>query len=98
MDFVLRAAIAGAGIAALPPQLVHEPFRRKQLEVVLPGHHLRGADLHVVLPSSAFVPARVMLLRDHLVQQLGAAADAATQQCASRDSPAPETRKRLSSR
>jgi len=68
MEFVLRAAIAGAGVAALPSQLVHEPLMRLELEVALPGYHLRGADLHVVLPSAAFVPTRVMLLRDHLVR------------------------------
>ena len=81
IDFILRAAIAGAGIAALPPQMVHEPFARKQLELVLPGHHMRGSDMHIVLPSSAFVPARVTLLRDHLVRELSAASDIAQRQC-----------------
>ena len=81
IDFVLQGAIAGAGIAALPPQLVHESYKRKQLELVLPGHHLRGSDMHVVLPSSAFVPARVMLLRDHLVRELSAASELTAKQC-----------------
>jgi DNA-binding transcriptional LysR family regulator len=80
-DFVLSAAIASAGIAALPPQLAREAISRGELEVVLPGNHLKGADLHVVLPSSAFVPARVMLLRDHLVRELSALNDAVHKQC-----------------
>ena len=82
IDFILRAAIAGAGIAALPPQLVHEAYARKQLELVLPGHVLGGSEMHVVLPSSAFVPTRVMLLRDHLVRELSAASDLSAKQCA----------------
>jgi DNA-binding transcriptional LysR family regulator len=80
-DFVLAATIAGAGIAALPPQLARHAIERGELEVVLQGHHLRGADLHVVLPSSAFVPARVMLLRDHLVNELTAVSEAIQKRC-----------------
>ncbi|HKP61823.1 MAG TPA: LysR family transcriptional regulator [Polyangiales bacterium] len=81
VDFVLHAAVAGAGIAALGPQLVREHILRKELEVVLPEYHRRGAELHVVLPSAAFVPARVTLLRDHLVKELTAIAQAARVQC-----------------
>ena len=82
MEFVLRAAVAGAGIGALASQLAHEPLMRQELEVVLPGYHLRGADLHVVLPSAAFVPARVTLLRDHLVRELTRITEAAATRCA----------------
>jgi DNA-binding transcriptional LysR family regulator len=80
-DFVLSAAIAGAGVAALPPQLAREAIARGELEVVLQGNHLKGADLHVVLPSSTFVPARVMLLRDHLVRELSALNEALHRRC-----------------
>ncbi|HEX4352667.1 MAG TPA: LysR family transcriptional regulator [Polyangiales bacterium] len=81
LEFVLRAAIAGAGIAALPPQHAREAIARGELEVVLAGNHLKGADLHVVLPSSVFVPARVTLLRDHLVRELSAISEAVQRQC-----------------
>lgn len=80
-EFVLSAAIANAGIAALPPQLAREAIARGELEVVLAGNHLKGADLHVLLPSSAFVPSRVMLLRDHLVRELSAIHEAVHKQC-----------------
>jgi DNA-binding transcriptional LysR family regulator len=79
--FALRAAIAGAGIATLPPQIGRDPYLRGELEVALDGYHMAGRDLHVVLPSSAFVPARVMLFRDHLVRELGAVANAAQAEC-----------------
>ena len=91
MEFVLRAAVAGAGIAALPSQLAREPLMRQELEVVLPRHHLRGADLHVVLPSKAFVPARVLLFRDHLVRELTRMMEAAATQCAGHRPPASRT-------
>ena len=91
MEFVLRAAVAGAGIAALPSQLARESLIRQELEVVLPGHRLRGADLHVVLPSAAFVPARVLLFRDHLVRELTRITEAAATQCAGHRSPASRT-------
>jgi DNA-binding transcriptional LysR family regulator len=81
MDFTLRAAVSGAGIAALGPQIAREHILRKELEVVLPDYHVRAAELHIVLPSAAFVPARVMLLRDHLVKELAAIAQAARMEC-----------------
>lgn len=80
-DFVVSAAIAGVGIAAMAPQFAHEALERGQLEVVLPGSYLKGGDVHVVLPSAAFVPARVMLLRDHLVKELSARNEAVHRQC-----------------
>lgn len=83
--FNQRAAIAGAGIAALPPQLAREAILRNELEVVLQGYRLQGGDIHVVLPSSTFVPTRVMLLRDHLVRELSAISEAARRQCTAHD-------------
>jgi DNA-binding transcriptional LysR family regulator len=80
-DFMLRAAIAGAGIAALTPQLAREHILRQELEIVLPDYHQRAPELHIVLPSAAFVPARVMLLRDHLLKELAAIAQAARLEC-----------------
>jgi DNA-binding transcriptional LysR family regulator len=85
IEFVHLAAIAGAGIAAIPPQLAREAILRNELEVVLEGHHLKGGDVHVVLPSSTFVPSRVMLLRDHLVRELTAITDAASRECAAHE-------------
>jgi DNA-binding transcriptional LysR family regulator len=83
-EFVVDAAIAGVGIAAMPPQLAREAIDRGQLEVVLPTCHLKGGDIHIVLPSSAFVPSRVMLFRDHLVKELSARNEAVHRQCAAK--------------
>ena len=68
--FGLQACIAGAGIALLPAELAGQSAQQGRLERVLPGYYDDGGALFVVLPSSAFVPARVALLRDHLVTHL----------------------------
>jgi DNA-binding transcriptional LysR family regulator len=81
IDFLLRATVAGGGIAALPPQIAREHILRKELELVLPDYHQLEAEVHLVLPSAAFVPARVMLLRDHLLKELAATAKAARMEC-----------------
>lgn len=81
IDFAVSAAVTGAGIVAAPPQAAHGPIERGELEVVLKGSHLKGGEIHVVLPSSAFVPSRVMLLRDYLVKDLSARNDAVHRQC-----------------
>jgi DNA-binding transcriptional LysR family regulator len=70
MSFALRACVAGAGIGLIPPALAREAVQRKELEVVLPGYHVAGTPLHLVLPSSTFIPARVALLRDHLIEHV----------------------------
>ncbi len=72
MAFLMRACVAGAGIALFPVPLAREPVERGALEPLLSAYTLSpgGSALHVVLPSATFVPTRVALLRDHLVRRL----------------------------
>ena len=72
-DLVLLAtlAVGGAGIALLPTSLAGPFVDRGQLELVLHDHRLTGGGVFIVLPSSAYVPARVAVLRDFLVDELG---------------------------
>jgi DNA-binding transcriptional LysR family regulator len=81
IEFAMHAAIAGGGIVALPPQLAREWYARGALQLVLDGHHLKGAEVHVVLPSLAFVPARVALFREHLVRELSVYSASVTREC-----------------
>ncbi len=75
MTFVSFAIGAGFGIGLVPvvaavgEQLGRE---RRSLVRVLPEYAQRGATLSVVWPSSPFVPRRVALLCDHLVERLRA--------------------------
>lgn len=82
MSFLTRAAVGGGGIAPLPAIHARSPTERGELELVLPGYSVEGGALHVVLPSSTFVPSRVALLRDFLVERLGRVLAASQERCA----------------
>jgi DNA-binding transcriptional LysR family regulator len=81
MAFLARAAIGGGGIALIAAMFAHGPFAEGALQVVLRGYRVEGGALHVVLPSSTFVPARVALLRDFLVERLTPLFKVAEQRC-----------------
>jgi DNA-binding transcriptional LysR family regulator len=81
MAFLARAAIAGAGIALVAAMFAGDPAERKELQLVLQGYRVEGGTLQVVLPSSAFVPSRVALLRDFLVERLTPLFKTAEQRC-----------------
>jgi DNA-binding transcriptional LysR family regulator len=68
LGFVLDAVAEGAGIGFLPvPAFADRPG---ELEPVLPGWGDQGGGLHVVMPTAQYIPARVALLRDFLVDHL----------------------------
>jgi DNA-binding transcriptional LysR family regulator len=69
-SFLYRTAAAGHGITPLP--LFAGMRCGEALERVLPKHVFEGAPVHVVMPSAAFVPARVTVVRDFLVEHLSA--------------------------
>jgi DNA-binding transcriptional LysR family regulator len=66
--FALTAIEAGLGIGPLP--MVVGASRAPAVERVLPRHRFAGSPLHVVMPSASFVPARVAIVRDFLVEYL----------------------------
>jgi DNA-binding transcriptional LysR family regulator len=70
MSFVFDAAVAGLGVALLPAQLAVEAVARGALSPVLPQLALTGGAVYVVLPSNRYVPTRVSLFRDFLVERL----------------------------
>jgi DNA-binding transcriptional LysR family regulator len=67
--FNLRLIEAGVGIGVLPMFIGCQ--HKEQLERVFPKH-LYGAagQLYVVMPSASFIPARVSVTRDFLVEHL----------------------------
>jgi DNA-binding transcriptional LysR family regulator len=81
MSFLTRAAVGGAGIALLPAIHARGPAERGELSLVLPEYTVEGGALHVVLPTSSFVPSRVALLRDFLVERLGRVLKASQERC-----------------
>jgi DNA-binding transcriptional LysR family regulator len=83
LAFAARAVSAGVGLGLLPIVLVRGFARIGPLEVVLREYSMKGGGLYVVLPSSAFVPARVALLRDFLVERLSEEIRRSTEACKS---------------
>ena len=69
--FLKRAALAGAGIGLFPDFLVHRELRTGKLVRVLPDWRIAASMLHVVYPSSRYVPQRVVAFRDYLIRELG---------------------------
>ncbi len=82
MSFCRHAVEGGAGLALLPVHTVMPSIATGALEQVLPEWSHRGSALHVVLPTARQVPARVALLRDYLVAQVGQQLAETEQRCA----------------
>jgi DNA-binding transcriptional LysR family regulator len=97
MSFLTRAAAGGAGIALIPAIHARGPAQRGELELLLPEYKLDGGALHVVLPSSSYVPSRVALLRDFLVERLGRVLEASHDGCAAALGTRPRARARAAS-
>jgi DNA-binding transcriptional LysR family regulator len=88
MGFVARTAAAGVGVANLPLPSARDFVRRNALERILPEYRFTGGVMHLVLPSAAFVPARVALLRDFLFEHLTRELAEANRQCTVHEAPA----------
>lgn len=70
MGFVRRMVLAGAGIGMLPETLGDAEVARRALVRVLPAYALRGGAIYVISPPLRHLPARVALLREHLIAEL----------------------------
>jgi DNA-binding transcriptional LysR family regulator len=69
-QFVRGMVIGGVGIGLLPDFGIDEDIARGALERILPSYGLRGGALYVVTPPLHHMPARVALLRAHLIAEL----------------------------
>jgi DNA-binding transcriptional LysR family regulator len=67
----MQAAVAGAGIALLPDRLVAAAIDERTLMPVLEQWNHQRQPLWAVYPQNRYLPARVRLLLDFLVQELG---------------------------
>jgi DNA-binding transcriptional LysR family regulator len=70
LAFVRQLLLAGVGIGLVPWTTCAEDIDRGRLVRVLPEYASPGGPLHIVYPSTRYVPQRVVLLRDFLVQGL----------------------------
>lgn len=70
LAFLRDAASAGLGIALLPEVLALAAVRAGKLRPVLPRYSVPGGGLFLVWPSQRLVPARVVAVRELLVEEL----------------------------
>jgi DNA-binding transcriptional LysR family regulator len=98
LDFCARAVVAGAGVGLLPRVLGRPRVGADRLVPVLPEWRLAGGALQIVLPSSRFVPARVALLRDFLVEHLKDEMRRAERLCSRAGRRRPPAKRRASGR
>jgi DNA-binding transcriptional LysR family regulator len=70
-DLLRHAAIAGMGICSLPRFIVADDLAVGALECVLDDWRAPALVLSAVWPSRRFVPAKVRVFVDHLVEHLG---------------------------
>lgn len=68
--FLHELVTRGLGIGLLPLYACPRLQGRTNLVRILPGYATTGAPLHVVYPSARFLPKRVTLLRDMLLEGL----------------------------
>lgn len=66
--FVSAAVESGAGIGCVPWLLCHGHLADGRLVRVLPEWGLPGGQMHLVYPSAQFLPQRVSLFRDFLLE------------------------------
>lgn len=70
-DAILRWAVDGLGICVVPTFLVADVLESGALEPILPDYALPQADIYVVRPPGPYVPGKVRVLIDTLVERFG---------------------------
>lgn len=70
-DFILQMACSGHGIVALPTFIVSESLVSGALVEVLPDYALPSVNAWLVYPQNRYLPRRVRLLMDFIVDQFG---------------------------
>ena len=68
---VRRAAVAGLGIADLPSFLVSDAIESGSVEPLLGDYPMPEHGIHVVRPPGAWVPGKVRVLVDALLERFG---------------------------
>lgn len=79
--FIAHLAREGSGIALLPLLIARDSVREQRLAPLLPDYRSPGSPISVVLPSSEFVPSRVALFRDALVEAISSELEATRREC-----------------
>jgi DNA-binding transcriptional LysR family regulator len=71
-DVLLKAAVAGLGIAQQPTFIADELLQSGELREILKDYPLPELGIYAVLPGNRHIPHRLRVLIDFLVERLGA--------------------------
>ena len=71
-DVLLKAAVAGLGIAQQPTFIADELLQSGELREILKDYPLPELGIYAVLPGNHHIPHRLRVLMDFLVERLGA--------------------------
>lgn len=71
-DVLLKAAVAGLGIAQQPTFIADELLQSGELREILKDYPLPELGIYAVLPGNRHIPHRLRVLMDFLVERLGA--------------------------
>ncbi len=74
-DVLLKAAVAGLGIAQQPTFIADEHLQSGELREVLKDFPLPELGIYAVLPGNRHIPHRLRVLMDFLVERLAAGTD-----------------------
>lgn len=72
MVFLRECALAGVGLALIPVEIAISSLNSGRLVRVLPRHGVVGGGVYLVWPSQKLVPARVVAVREMLIEELAA--------------------------
>lgn len=70
-DVLLKAAVAGLGIAQQPTFIADELLQSGELREILKDYPLPELGIYAVLPGNRHIPHRLRVLMDFLVERLG---------------------------
>jgi DNA-binding transcriptional LysR family regulator len=72
MVFLREAMLAGLGLSMVPTEVVDDAVEAGLLVRVLPRYGLASGGIYIVWPSQKLVPARVVAIREMLVEEVTA--------------------------
>ena len=72
LGVLLKAAVAGLGIAQQPTFIADELLQSGELREILKDYPLPELGIYAVLPGNRHIPHRLRVLIDFLVERLGA--------------------------
>lgn len=75
-DVLLKAAVAGLGIAQQPTFIADELLQSGELREILKDYPLPELGIYAVLPGNRHIPHRLRVLMDFLVERLGSGTQA----------------------